>query len=121
MINKISFKATIQGINNFRTKEEFESETRFDKKHSMTLLNKEFESEPDTFVLTKNGKQTITYQPEFITSKDGNYTTKQLVRIFNTMKAIEAREFVKESMKAKQEKIKAAENQHLMEEVDAGK
>lgn len=100
-MNNISFRAKIHGLPLDVTAKLFEMRTEDDTKHEIRLLERTASNNKDTFVMSKNGKDTVVYQPAFTPYNPGLYKPDELVRIFKTMKALEAQAIVNKSMIAR--------------------
>lgn len=108
-MNNLSFKAKLNGFPLEVTAKQFEWRTENDNKHELRLLVKDSPEEKDTFILSKNGKETITYQPDYQPANPRLYNVDHLLKIFKMMKVLEARDFVNKSLEAKKSKIKQTE------------
>lgn len=117
-MNNLSFKAKLNGFPLEVTAKQFEWRTENDNKHELRLLVKDSPEEKDTFVLSKNGKETITYQPDYQPANPRLYNVDHLLKIFKMMKVLEARDFVNKSIEAKKSKIKQSEAESLDSESD---
>ena len=108
-MNNISFRAKIHGLPLDVTAKLFEMRTEDDTKHEIRLLERTASNNKDTFVMSKNGKVTVEYQPTFTPRNPGLYKPVDLVRIFQTMKHLEAQNVLKKSLAARKTQLKKAD------------
>lgn len=104
-MNNISFKAQLEGIDNWKKQLEFETKTVSDRnKYKMRYLYKDPDTNWDIFELSDNNKKTVKYA-NIKNSKNNpdDYKIEELLKIYNILKIKKALKVIEDSKKEKKE------------------
>ena len=108
-MNNISFRAKIHGLPLDVTAKLFEMRTEDDTKHEIRLLERTASNNKDTFVMSKNGKVTVEYQPAFTHLIPVLFKPFYFFIIFKKMKHLDAQNVLKKSLAARKTQLKKAD------------